>query len=372
MATPRQRAIDTVNAIRANSSEAYQKAIPKFEQGADYTASMQTIVQYTPFYNEFVSGLVNRIMFTQIESKMFNNPLSIFHRGGNPLGTDVQDIYINPANPKAYNMNSGAAGLFEDAPADVKVQYFRRNRQDKYKITIPREVLAGGFNSWEQLDNFIQKCINSVYSGNVIDEYNLAKKTFAEAAKAGALTTQDIAWTDNNADASRALALQLRTLYGKFKFPGSDYNKYQAYATASGVTGATPAITWVENGDVVLLIKSEVNTAIDMFVEAVAYNLDRSDLLGRVIEVDNFNYFAGTPNAYVRGPQNTDMDDCLAIICDRKAVQVWNNLTMAGDFFNPDDLKHHYYNHVWQTYGFNTCANAVAIGKSGFSASITG
>ena len=371
MANPRVRAIDTVNAIRANSSEAFQKAIPKVEYGADYNATMQTIVEYTPFYNEFVSGLVNRIMFTQIESKMFNNPLAIFHRGGNPLGTDVQDIYINPANAKAYNINSGASGLFEDAPADVKVQYFRRNRQDKYKITIPREVLAGGFNSWEQLDNFIQKCINSVYSGNTIDEFNLAKKTFAEAAKAGALTTQDIAWVDNNEAAARTLAMELRTLYGKFKFPSSDYNKYYDYAQAAGLTAATPAITWVENGDIVVLIKSEVNTAIDMFVEAVAYNLDRSDLLGRIIEVDDFNYYAGNPNYYIRGNHNTDMDDCLAIICDRKAVQVFNNLTMAGDFFNPDDLKHHYYNHVWQTYGFNTCANAIAIGKTGFTAAIT-
>ena len=370
MASQRQRAIDTVNAIRSTSSEAYQKAIPQFEQGADYTASMQTIVQYTPFYNEFVSGLVNRIMFTQIERKMFNNPLSIFHRGGSPLGTDVQDIYINPAAPKAYDMNSGAAGLFQDNAADVKVQYFRRNRQDKYKITIPREVLAGGFNSWEQLDSFVQGCINSVYSGNTIDEYNLCKKVFAQAAAQGALTTQDIAWTDNNADASRALAIALRNLYGKFKFPSSDYNKYADFATAAGLT-VTPAITWVENNDVVVLIKTEVNTAIDMFVEAVAYNLDRSDLLGRIIEVDDFNYIAGPAATYTRGAKSTDMDDCLAIICDRKAVQVWNNLTMAGDFFNPDDLKHHYYNHVWQTYGFNTCANAVAIGKTGFSASFT-
>lgn len=362
--TPRERAINTVNAIRSQASEQYQSAIPRFEAGADYNSAMQSIVQYAPFYNEFVSGLVNRIMFTQIQRASFNNPLQVLHRGGYPLGTDVQNVYTNPANPKAYNMNSGATGLFENAPATTIVQYFRRNRQDKYKLTINREVLAGGFRSWEDLDAFIQSQMASIYSGMTIDEYNLMKKVFAEGVQEEAIVTdQTITYTPGTEQSALDLAAKLRTYYGQFRFPSYNFNKYQAYAQAHGVTGAPAAKTWVEGDDVLTIIRSDVLTDIDMYVEAQAYNIDKSKLLGQVIEVDNFNYFAGNPNAYEEGTENTDMEDCLAIILDRKAVQVFNNLQMAGDFFNPDDLMHHYYMHVWQTYVLNLTANCVAIMK---------
>ena len=360
--TPRTRAIDTVNAIRSKASEQYQSSIPRFEYGADYNSAMQSITQYTPFYNEFVNGLVNRIIFSQIQKASFTNPLGVFHRGGNPLGTDIQNLYTNPASPKAYNMNSGAAGLFEDAPADTKVQYFRRNRQDKYKITIAREVLCGAFTKWEDLDGFIQSQISSVYSGMAIDEYNLCKRVFAEGVKAHAVVTDEtIDYIEDDEVSAVMLAKKLRTLYGKFKFPSSAYNKYQAVAIANGDVDATPAITWVENNDVVTLIRSDVLSDLDMYVDAQAYNLDKAKLLGEVIEVDNFSYIAGNGDAYAPGTQVDDLKDALAIICDRKAVQVFNNLQMAGDFFNPDDLKHHYYTHVWQTYALNLCANCVVI-----------
>lgn len=358
----RTRAIDTVNAIRSKASAEYQNSIPRFEYGADYNSAMQTITQYTPFYNEFVNGLVNRIIFTQIQKSSYSNPLAVFHRGGNPLGTDIQNVYTNPASPKAYNMNSGAAGLFEDAPADTKIQYFRRNRQDKYKITIAREVLCGGFTTWEDLDGFIQSQIASVYSGMAIDEFNLCKKVFADAVKNHAIVTDEtIDYVEDDEISAVMLAKKLRTLYGKFKFPSSNYNKYQAVAVANGDADATPAVTWVEGNDVVTLIRSDVLSDLDMYVDAQAYNLDKAKLLGEVIEVDSFEYFAGNAGEYKPGTLNTDLKDALAIICDRKAVQVFNNLTMAGDFFNPDDLKHHYYTHVWQTYALNLCANAVVI-----------
>lgn len=359
----KERAIDTVNAIRSKASAEYQSSIPAFEYGADYNSAMQSIVQYSPFYNEFVSGLVNRIIFTIIQRNTFRNPLSVFRQGGFPLGTDLQHIYVNPASPKAYNINSGAAGLFEDAPADVKVQYFRRNRQDKYKLTVPRETLAGAFTRWEELDDFIQAEIASLYSGNTIDEYNLCKKVFAEAVKANAMVTDEtIDYVAGDAVAAAQIVAKLRTLFGKFKFPSSDYNKYQAVAQAAGLTTATPATTWVENDDIVTLIRSDVLTDLDLYVQAQSFNIDRSQLMGNVIEVDSFEYLAGNPTQYAPGTRNTDLADCLAIICDRKAVQVFDNLNMAGgEFFNPDDLKHHYYMHVWQTYAFNLTANAVAI-----------
>lgn len=359
---PRQRAIDTVNAIRSKASAEYQAQIPRFESGADYTTAMQSIVEFTPFYNEFVSGLVNRIIFTQIQRQSFSNPLQVFHRGGYPLGTDIQNIYFNPSNAKAYDMNSGATGLFETVAPDAKVTYFRRNRQDKYKVTIPREVLAGGFTRWEQLDDFIQQAIASTYSGNSIDEFNLCKKVFATGVANNAIVTDDsIEYTSNDEVSATQLARLLRTYYGKFKFPSSSYNAYGPYARANGVEDATDAITWVENNDVVTLIRSDVLSDLDMYVEAQAFNLDKARLLGNVIEVDTFEYIAGNDTQYIPGTVHNELEKCLAIILDRKAVQVFDNLKMAGDFFNIDDLKHHYYLHVWQTYGLNLCANCVAI-----------
>ena len=132
--------------------------------------------EYQPQLNQFVNNLVNRIAMTIIRNKTYDNPLSVFKKGSMPLGTDIQDLYTNPAERNEYEISDQAAQrLLTLNDPDTNVAYYRRNRQDFYKKTVTREALQAAFVSWDDFNAYVDSITNSLYSGNYIDEFKFTK-----------------------------------------------------------------------------------------------------------------------------------------------------------------------------------------------------
>ena len=92
------RGVNVFNYVRENASSEFQNIVPTAT--SENIATLSNILfdqSYTPQLNEFVSNLINRIGFTMVHNKVFNNPLALFKKGSVPLGTDIQDIFTNPA-----------------------------------------------------------------------------------------------------------------------------------------------------------------------------------------------------------------------------------------------------------------------------------
>ena len=86
------------NVVRESMNEVYMNTLPSASE--DNIQTISNILfndAYQPMLNEFVTNLINRIGLTIVRNKTFNNPLSILRKGSVPLGTDIQDIYENPA-----------------------------------------------------------------------------------------------------------------------------------------------------------------------------------------------------------------------------------------------------------------------------------
>lgn len=350
------RAVKVFNDARAQASSEYIGAVPEATVESDFSRAFAPIVKYTGFMNEFLNYVVNKLIFQTVESKMYENKFSMFRKEGFPLGTDYENNYINPAVARKYSIELGDTLLNRKKP-DVKTQYFRRNREDQFWLTIPEPLLRGAFTSWEQLDDFITGSIRSLYSGNAIKEQTLIKTLFVDGVNEEIIRTQEIAGYNETADAegsAKLLIKAVRALTYNFTFPTSDYNNWLAYATAQGIEDATPAITWVENNDIVVLIRTSalVNAQVDSL--AAAFNLSEGDFRSRVIPVDSFAY---TTDA----GETVENDKIIAIVTDRKAYEYRDNLTQASDFFNAAGLYRNHYLTVFQTYGINLCANAVAL-----------
>ena len=95
--------INTMNYIRTNSSKAYQDAVPvATKTNIQEIGNILLNDAYQPMLNEFVNNLSNRIALTIVRNKSYDNPLAMFKKGSVPLGTDIQDIDENPANPETY------------------------------------------------------------------------------------------------------------------------------------------------------------------------------------------------------------------------------------------------------------------------------
>lgn len=328
------------NVIRENSSKVFMETVPSATE--DNIQALSNILfndAYQPMLNEFVTNLINRIGLTIIRNKTFSNPLSILRKGSMPLGTDIQDLYENPAEAEQYELsNTAMAKLLTITDPDTHVAYYRRNRKDMYTKTISRENLQGAFISWEKFESYISAITTSLYSGNYIDEFELTKSLVDGAYDNDKVIVETVSAVTDESTA-KAFIKKCRSLYNKMKLPSTQYNAYSKFSGAKGTIK-----TWTEEDRFVLIVTSDVMAEVDVDVLARAFNIENTKFLGRVIEVDSF-----------------ENEEIQAILCDESWFQIYENLMRFDEFYNARTMTWNEYLHVWQTYAICPFANAVVF-----------
>lgn len=328
------------NVVRENMNEVYMNTLPSATE--DNIQTISNILfndAYQPMLNEFVTNLINRIALTIVRNKTFNNPLAMLRKGSVPLGTDIQDIYENPAEAEQYELsNTEMAKLLTITDPDTYVAYYRRNRKDLYTKTISRENLQGAFVSWEKFEDYISAITTSLYSGNYIDEFKLTKALVDGAYDNNKVIVETVnAVTDETS--AKAFVKKARALFNKMKFPSTDYNAYSKFSGAKG-----QITTWTDEDRVVMIVTSDLMAEVDVDVLARAFNIDNTKFLGRVIEVDKF-----------------ENEEIQAVICDEAWFQIYENIMRFDEFYNARVMAWNEYLHVWQTYAICPFANAVIL-----------
>ena len=328
------------NVVRENASQVFMQTVPSATE--DNIQAISNILfndAYQPMLNEFVTNLINRIGLTIIRNKTFSNPLSILRKGSMPLGTDIQDLYENPAEAEQYELsNTAMAKLLTITDPDTHVAYYRRNRKDLYTKTISRENLQGAFVSWEKFESYISAITTSLYSGNYIDEFELTKSLVDGAYDNNKVIVETVSPVTDESSA-KAFIKKCRSLFNKMKLPSTQYNAYSKFSGAKGTIK-----TWTEEDRFVLIVTSDVMAEVDVDVLARAFNIENTKFLGRVIEVDRF-----------------ENEEIQAILCDESWFQIYENLMRFDEFYNARTMTWNEYLHVWQTYAICPFANAVVF-----------
>jgi len=347
--------ITMLNFIRQNASDEFQARIP-VATAANLEGFATGIVDYQAFANEAVDVLVNRIALVEVGNQIYENPLAMFKRGGIPMGSDVQDIFTNLAVDKTYDPTGN--GLLTATEPDVKALYYRLNRKAQYPITVREEQLKPAFLSMDSMNGLLDSIVTSLYSGDNTDEFLLMKNLFAGAitsGRIGAMLVADpgVADATTSAANSKALVKTIKTVSGLFKFIGSHFNSYYSFKPEKDI--GRPCQTFCPRDRQVLLIRSDVLSAIDVDVLAAAFNIDKVDFMGRVVEVDDFGLAINT----------------LAVLIDETAIQVFDNKQRMTNQWNGKGMFWNYWWNHWQIYGMRTFANARAFVVPSLQTTIT-
>ena len=334
--------ITILNTIRANNSTLYNERVPEATKSNIENVG-ESILQYEATTNEFLGALVNRIAFTIVSNRRFQNPLAILKKGGKPFGTDIEEIFTNPVSAVAFD-GSNTSDMLKVTKPDVKTVFHRMNRQDKYPVSISTPQLQKAFKSLNEMEKFINSIITAMYSGDEMDEYILMRNIIAEGVKMNAITSFEVDY-DGGETTSKDLVKLIKTLSLNFTFPSKEYNSYNE-ANASGIEAGsiTACTTWTPKENQVILIRSDVDASTDVEVLAKAFNLDKTDFLKRKLVVDSFGD-----------------DKTLCVICDESMFQVYDDLYQVRSFENGSNLTTNYWLHHWQTMSISLFANAVAI-----------
>lgn len=333
-------AIKTFNTVRALSSKNFQEVVPKAT--ATNIQALSNILlndAYQPELNEFITNLINRIGLTIVRNKSFNNPLAMFKKGSVPLGTDIQDIYTNPAEEEEYEYsNEAMAKLLTINDPDTHVAYYRRNRKGLYEKTVGLELLQGAFVSWDKFNQFVASITNSLYSGNYIDEFKYTKMLVDGAYDNNKVIVETVSAVSDESTA-KALLKKCRALYNKMSKPSTRYNAYSKFSGAKG-----EITTWTDPDRIVVITTADVMAEVDVDALASAFNIDKADFIGRVIVVDEFE------NSAIQ-----------AVICDESWLQIYDSIFTMKTFENGRTLSWKYMLHAWQTYAICPFANAVCL-----------
>ena len=342
----------TLNKIRETSIEngtLYGKQVDEITPSTDISILASQLFSDDNLMNEFFDVLVKRIVYTQIvDYKLFNNPLQFLWGDQMPLGSIGQEIFINPARGRKFNVND-FAGLLAKYEADIKVQYPHVNSDIQYPVTITRDKLRNAFTSWDNLEALINGITQSLYNGAYIDRYNMTKGLVADAYNKNNVQIEVLDEPNTKAKAE-AFLTKARTLFLNMQEPSSDYN---AWRKVGGY--GRDVITWTEDSDIVFLIRNDIGAYLDINVLSQAFNLDKAVLLGRVKYVKDFNEYDKDGNVVIDG------SNILGIMCDKSWFRIKNQETDTSDFFNPNNRTRQVYLDDVNMYQYSLFSNAIVF-----------
>ena len=341
----------SLNALREVSSEIYHKYIPIIDDNTDIGAFAQPLMDYPLVYNEFCEVLVNKLVYSQFETMTFNNPLRVLEGESIPLGYAGEHVYTNPAKGRGFNVND-FAGLLYKYESDTKVEYFTINSDLQYVVTIARQQLKKAMTSWDNLAEFITQLSNSLYNGCYVDEYRFTKNIVSGAYKDNRGVIETISAV-SSADTAKAFVERARELFLNFQLPSTKYNAW----SKNGGEGR-PITTWTRPEDVVILVRSDLRSKLDVLVESMSYNLDKATLLGNIITIDDFDVYDDDGNKVFDG------SSIVGGIFDKRWFKIKTQDMYMESFMNPNNRTQQFYLNVIRMYAFSMFANGVIFATS--------
>lgn len=354
--------VTSLNAIRevsVSGSSIYHQYVPVIDENTNIATLAEPVLKYPAVANDFMSMLVNKLVFTQFTTKMYNNPLRILEGERMPLGYFGEEIYTNPAKGRKYNVND-FAGLLQKYEADTKVQYLTLNSDLQYPVNVTRHDLKKAFTSWADLDRFIDQLSNSLYNGAFIKDYRMTKNLVSSAYAYGGVRVQTVSAISSEATA-KAFVKVVRNAFLGFQVPSTSYN---AWAQSGGY--GDPITTWTAPEDIVILLRNDVRTEIDVDVLAAAFNMNKADLMGQILTVDNFDVYDDD------GVKRFDGSAILALVADKAWFRVKESDLYLDEFYNPNNRMWTYYLNSTKMFQYSLFANALCIATASPTIAISG
>lgn len=346
--------LDILNVIRQNASYDYQQNVPIVEKASDIPKVGEVVYGTPAFSNQFINALVNRIAIVRVQSATFNNPYSILKKGYLEFGETVEDIFVSIAKAVDYTPEKASEREFKRTLPDIRSAFHTMNCRVMYPVTIQDEDLRQAFLSVDGVTDLIAKIVDSVYTAADYDEFLLFKYLLIKAISHGKMKSTAI---ENDTDLT-ASAVAFRSASNILPFMSSEYNE-------AHVKTNTPKSRQI------IFMDAKFNAQYDVNVLASAFNMDKTDFMGRLFLIDNWTDFDNERFDIIRA--NSDgieeitheelalLNDVKAVLVDENWFQVYDNNNKFTEQYVASGLYWNYFYHVWKTVSSSPFANAIVF-----------
>ena len=342
-------ALNEIRQTSIDNNTLYAKYVDEIYPTTDISAIAQPILANEDLVNEFLNVLAKRIVYTQVEIRVFNNPLQQLEGEMIPLGAIGQEIFINSAKGRKFDVND-FAGLLAKYESDVKVQYLDVNSDLQYCVTITKDKLRNAFVSWENLNEFVDGITQSLYNGCYIDRFNMTKALVSQAYVDNNVQIEVVTNPSSSESYAKAFIQKAREIYLNMQLPSTRYN---AWAKVGGYGRAIK--TWCNPEDIVFIFRNDLASYIDVNVLANSFNITKSELLGRIIYTDSFDVYDNDETLLIDG------SNIYGMMCDKKWFRVKTQDFAMNEFFNANNRCWNLYLNDTRMYKYSLFANAVVF-----------
>jgi hypothetical protein len=332
---------DILKFIRDNSDDMYIGRIDEYN-GDNLNQIGDAITADKNIMNGFMNALINKVAASNIVSKMYTNPLAKLKSGNVPMGSTIEEIFVNPATDVGFQKD-GSRLLLTTTP-DGKTAYFGLNRQSTYPTTISKNELKQAFMSENAFMSLYNKIITTLYSGDQIDEFLLTKAVVSKTIDAGNVNV-----IESDISNPKAIAKAISNMSKAFTFPSTDFAPYNKVNAGKFTDTDKECITFCPLENQVLLLRADVETEINFEILANMFNMQLAEIKAMTILVDSFpatNY------------------DIYAVLCDKDAIQIRDNTFETDNLYNGSNMRYNVWLHHWEFIFCSTFGNMIAFGKT--------
>ena len=346
--------LDILNVIRQNASSEYQNLVPEITKAEEICKVGDVFQGYPAIANQFINALVNRIALVYVKSRTYKNPYERLKKGYLEYGETVEEIFVNIAKVRTYNVEEAAKREFQRTMPDVRTAFHIMNWRVQYPVTVQEQDLYQAFLSLEGVTNLISNIVDQVYTAAEYDEYLLFKYLIIKAVSHGRMKPISIG---NGTDPDEA-AIAFRATSNQLTFMHTDYNEDHV-------------LTNTPRDKQVIFMDSAYNAQYDVKVLAAAFNMEKAEFMGSLFLIDDFTSFdnarfeqIGSESDMidpVTADELTIMANVKAVMVDEDWFQIYDNNNKFTETYVGSGMYWNYFYNVWKTVSISPFSNAVAF-----------
>lgn len=329
MAVDNQTIIESVYLAATND---YQQRIPDPTQNT-IAATMEAL--FDPmnrmYYNQFMDILVNRIAFTYVRGKKWENVLAPFKGAKVNYGSTIQEIA--PKWIKAHSYDDEDETLLKLHRPEAEAWYHSQNRRDQYTITINEEELRTAFTDEYGLNNWVANIMTVPMSSDNYDEYRIMLQLLAEYEHRWGFFKYHLSAVPTDEETGKEFLTAIKSFAGKLQFPSTIYNSQ----------AITDIPVFAKPKELIMLVTPDTNASVDVNTLASVFHLDKADET-RVTKVliDEFPI----PNA-------------VALLTTEDFFVCHDTLYANSSFYNPQRMDTTYFLNHWGIYSVSPFVPAI-------------
>ena len=275
------------------------------------------------YLNQFVDILINKVAFTIVRGKRWENPLAVFEKKRIDYGSTIEEVALKWIKAHSYRDDWGdraddITNLLKVNRPDGSVAYHSINRRDTYPISINEMELQEAFHSEYGLNELIARIMDLPANSDAYDTYQIMLQLLKMYEDNWGFFKVNLSSAPVDESTGKEFLTKVRGVAGRMAFPSSLFNAL----TVQDIP------TFASASELVLLCTPETQAVLDVETLASLFHLDKAEIKYRTILVDHF-----------------PIDKAVALLTTEDFFVVHDKVYMTTSFFNPHTLTTNYYLH---------------------------